>query len=359
MSETDTKLLVIGFDALDHEILRGRDHGDFRVFPLYSPLPATGPGWTSIYTGNDAAHHNVRDIWGFETSRRYARSDFAHGLLWRLHQLGRIAQFKKRRERYATPLTTQSKHIWRTLNETGHAVTLLNLPITCPIRPVDGVHVAGFPVVKRFKWFHPDAVAPRIPDDYTSMIDLIQWLQDPWLEGHGVWQKRIEAHDISEVKEKSRADAFRLLDLFLALPRAPFAMLQFSFVDRFGHVYGIQDDVATWCYDLVDELVARLRACYPSEAVMIVSDHGFQGPEHTDYGCLAVQGSLAERINPPDGYCPVVIDVAPTIAAFFGTHHPCDGNDLATVTTPNDRSHGKYAEEKAEIIERMRDLGYM
>ena len=45
------KLLVIGFDALDYQLLPLAGLS-LRASALFSPAMATGPGWTSIYTGD-------------------------------------------------------------------------------------------------------------------------------------------------------------------------------------------------------------------------------------------------------------------------------------------------------------------
>ena len=60
------KVMVIGFDGLDYELFKKRNSRDMLLLPLLAPIPATGPSWTSIYTGDSMARHNIRDVFGLE-----------------------------------------------------------------------------------------------------------------------------------------------------------------------------------------------------------------------------------------------------------------------------------------------------
>ena len=136
-------------------------------------------------------------------------------------------------------------------------------------------------------------------------------------------------------------------------------MVQFSFIDRLGHVFGIAGDVEEFCYALAASLAAKLVDTRRPDATLIVSDHGFQGPEHTDLGCLALAGAIREMVHLPDGYTPSVLDVAPTIATFFGLTHPCEGNDLIRGGPYVTRDGEADRRERAEITKRLRELGYL
>lgn len=358
MQSSPVKLLVIGFDGLDDELFDTRNTLDLDVLPLFSPVPATGPGWTSIYTGDDASTHNIRDVWGMERFRRYARNPILNDVIWYLHQLGRLTRGKNLRGRYDTRETTRSTYLWDTLNDADLSVRLLNLPITCPARPVQGVHVAGFPLIHE-DWYFPTEIGALIPDDYPAIIDLNQWLQDPQYDAHGVWKRRITKFPRRTIFEKSRRDALQLCDLFDSLPAGDFEMIQFSFCDRFGHVYGVRDETEDVAYALVLGLIERLIDASEPDAVLIVSDHGFQGDEHTDRGVLGLGGAMRDEIDLPDGYVPSVIDVAPTIADVVGTEHVCDGSALTCADELTERPDDPYQDEKMEMLQRMRDIGYM
>ena len=158
---------------------------------------------------------------------------------------------------------------------------------------------------------------------------------------------------------RCRDGCHRLIELFGQLPRADVEMIQFSFVDRMGHVFGVRGEVEQACYDLVDELIVALIESAQPDSTMIISDHGFQGDGHTDYGCLAVAGQLADAVTVAEGYTPSGLDVAPTLAGFCGASHACEGNDLTADRQYVTRDGAEEEQEKQKMMENLRDLGYL
>jgi len=358
-TDTGKNLLVIGFDGLDYELFKNYVRPPFDLLPLYAPVPVTGPSWTSLYTGDSVTTHNVRDVFGLEFRRRYARNDTLHLIRWHLHNLGRLLRGKATHKRFATYATTPSKYLWDTLNAGGVDVKLVNMPITCPVREIKGLHVGGFPLVRRGRWYWPDEIAHQIPDDYIDLVDITHWFQDPERDSHRVWRRAITATGFEANRQRVVDTANRLVDLFCELPPARLQMVQFSFIDRLGHVFGVRDEVERFGYELAGSLVGRLVAGVKPDATMIISDHGFMGDEHTDKGCLAVDATLRPMLQVAEGYTPSVLDIAPTIAAYFGLAHPCEGNDLTAGGNYTTRHDEQDEQEKAEITKRLRALGYM
>lgn len=359
MPESPDKLLVVGFDGLDHELFARHNALDLDVHPLYAPIPVTGPSWTSLYTGDSMTTHNVRDVYGLEFRRRYARNDVLHLLRWRLHNLGRVLRGKPAHKRYATYATTPSTHVWDTLGEAGVRVKIVNMPITCPVRPVHGVHVGGFPLIRRGRWYWPDEIGERIPDEYVDWVDITHWFQDPERDSHRQWRRELTKMGFDEGRRRAGEAADRLAGMFLSLPEARLEMVQFSFIDRFGHVFGVDGEVERWCYAKVGELLGRLIDAADPAGVLVISDHGFQGDGHTDYGVLAAGRAMRDRLRVPDDYTPSVLDVAPTIAAWFGATHDCEGNNLLAEGDYVTRDAEQDAAEKAEITKRLKNLGYL
>ena len=109
---------------------------------------------------------------------------------------------------------------------------------------------------------------------------------------------------------------------------------------------------------LVEDLITDLTDKCNPETVLIVSDHGFQGARHTDYGCLALGGSLRSAIRLPDDCCARVYDIAPTVASYFGIPFTCDGVDLLDRDASPGDAEIDEKDERDEILERLRDLGY-
>jgi hypothetical protein len=356
---SQAKVLVIGFDALDYELFSKRRPAGMTLHPLFAPIPVTGPSWTSIYTGDGMASHGVRHVFGMQFRRCYARNARLDLLLWRLHNLARIARAKPPRQKHLTYLTTESTYVWDTLGAAGVKVKTVNMPITSPAKEVNGIQVSGFPLLSGRRWFCPESVGPDLPGNYRELSDMLLWYSDPEFDSHRLWKERAGRAGSEEVEGRTRTTAHALADLFVALPRADVEMVQFSFVDRMGHVFGMSGETEEFCYDLVGRLVAKLAAEAPAESVMIVSDHGFQGSGHTDYGCLGLVGPLAEAVKVREGYTPSVLDVAPTLAGYLACRHECEGNDLTVEDDYVTRDTDAEKEEKQRMIKQLTDLGYM
>ena len=359
MQGSRSKLLVMGFDGLDYELFKQRGPAGLEVLPLYSPVPVTGPAWTSIYTGDSTTTHGVRNVYGLETRRRYARNELLHWVGWYGHQLFRLLRFKPLHRRYVTRARTQSKYIWDTLSAAGVRVKVVAMPITCPVRKVNGIHVGGFPVVTRKAWCYPAELSEKVPADYAKWCDIIHCFQDPELHSHRHWKRRLKAMGLEGPKKTLAENTEKLAAFFLSLPGADLEMIQFSFIDRLGHVFGMGGAPEEFCYDMVLRLIRNVGDAVRPEAMMVISDHGFQGDAHTDYGALGLGGTIRDLIHLPAGYTPTVLDVAPTIGGLFGVPHLCEGNDLTGVGPYVTRPREEDEREKADIMGRLRELGYL
>jgi len=350
-------LLVIGFDGLDYELLCRHGLPCARLLPLFSPVPVTGPAWTSIYTGDSVGAHKVRDCFGLPGFRRYARNEILHQLLWRARLLvGRLG-LREPLEETRTYATTSSTYIWDSLGRAGVTVKLVNLPAVLPVREVNGIHVAGWPLDKRRRWYYPDEIGPTIPEDYAEWSDIIQWYEKPVIDRGKIHREKLRKLGWEGARRKTEATSLELAKLFATLPPASFQMVQFSFIDRLGHVFGIQADAERFCYSLVNRIVELLLEQTSPDSFIVVSDHGFQKREHTDCGALAVGGTIAERLKVPSGYTVDVLDIAPTVAAFYGVGHPAEGNNLlGTEPVAGRKSHDEG--ERNRVIGRMREIGY-
>ncbi len=358
MDSKSPKLLVIGFDGLDYEIFSRRSNLGLKVHPLFAPVPVTGPSWTSIYTGDSVTTHKIRNVFGLKYRKRYSQNESLHTAIWFAKQIARFILRKKLHSRSATPADTPSKYIWQTLSNAGLGMKIVAMPITCPVKEVNGVWVGGFPVVKRQQWCWPPDIAEQVPDDYLELADIIQWFIDPECDSHRKWKRLFGQMSMDDLAEKTTRKAFKLADFFTSLGSADVEAVQFSFVDRIGHCFEISGEYEQFCYDLVEKLIKKLVDALQPESTMIVSDHGFSGPGHTDYGCFALSGAIADRVQLSPGYTPSVLDIAPTLAGYFGCKHPCEGNDLTAGGTYSTRSSESDEAEKAKIIENLKNLGY-
>ncbi len=352
------KLLIIGFDGLDYEIFSRRSKLGLTVHPLFAPVPVTGPSWTSIYTGDSVSTHQVRNVFGLKYRKRYSNIDSLQKAIWLGRQFFRFIRRRKMQSLSATPADTPSKYIWQSLSDAGVQMKIVAMPITCPVKEVNGVWVGGFPVVKRQRWYWPEDIAPQIPDDYYEQADIIQWFMDPESDSHRKWKRQFRQMSFEEITEKTTRNAIKLADFFSSLPCATVEAVQFSFVDRIGHGFGISGKYEQFCYELVVKIIQKLVDARKPESTMVISDHGFAGDDHTDYGCLALGGEIADRVGLSPGYTPSVLDIAPTLAGYFGCEHPCEGNDLTAGGSYSTRSSDSDEAEKAKIVENLKNLGY-
>src|SRR5947209_6438051 len=84
-----------------------------------SAVPAvTPPAWMSLTTGLKPAKHGVYDFWEFDTNSPTLKSRAV------THRKG-------------------GKAIWNILSEYGKRVIVMNVPLTYPPEPVNGVMVSG------------------------------------------------------------------------------------------------------------------------------------------------------------------------------------------------------------------------
>src|SRR5437868_15400238 len=84
--------------------------------------PLTPPAWTSLSTGLKPARHGVYDFWRYEEQSEKGKPPKAH------------AQSQRK----------GGKAIWNILSEYGKQVLVINVPVTYPPEPVNGIMVSGY-----------------------------------------------------------------------------------------------------------------------------------------------------------------------------------------------------------------------
>src|SRR5579883_633056 len=84
--------------------------------------PLTPPGWMSLSTGLKPARHGVYDFWTYEAQAEMGQPRSARVLT---HRKG-------------------GKAIWNILSEYGKQVLVVNVPMTYPPEPVNGIMVSGY-----------------------------------------------------------------------------------------------------------------------------------------------------------------------------------------------------------------------
>ncbi len=218
----------------------------------YPPLTPTA--WMSLATGLKPAGHGVYDFWTYVSPQRGSAPR-------------------------ATVVTRRKggKAIWNILSDFGKRVIVINVPLTYPPEPINGVMVSGymtpgpdsdFTYPKAFK----DTLKGAVPD---YKIDL-------------------EKEDIYSVEVSGRANRLidatlymteRRIDLTTHLLKGQpwdFCFVAFVGADRLQHplwedICANETRVTQYFYLLDHALGLILDQLGPDDCLFVVSDHGFQG----------------------------------------------------------------------------------
>lgn len=230
------RLLVIGFDGMDYFMAR-RTIRDYQ-FKNFKPIlkkqlvreTESGPSWACFYTGLNKQIHGITDGWGRNIEGSNTFKDIQAGVFWDIVQ------------------------------RAGYDVYTDNLPITA----------GGFP-------YTPD-----------KNKDIVNWVCKPLKKGMGHWRKMISDIGFDEVLSKVRGDSLNLIESE-RLKKADLSFVQFSFLDRIGHVFSFKErKIISKSYNLAYELIDRLFGQAAPQYLIAVSDHGFwesRAQDHFDATC--------------------------------------------------------------------------
>ncbi|MCC6168547.1 MAG: DUF2304 family protein [Caldilineaceae bacterium] len=268
------KVLVIGLDGATFDLIRPwaaaghlptlqrimaeGAHGSLRS----TVPPMTGPAWTSFATGVNPGRHRLYD-WIARDEGRYTFSP-------------------------VTALDCTAPTIYTLLSQAGRRVCALNIPMTYPPTPVNGVLVSGLPAPStRATITYPAGLYQEIVDavgEYILYPDPGQAYSDSGVDAF--LQKLYHTTDVR----------LRTLDYLRGREAWDFAMVVFNGTDTISHAlwkymdphhplhdphkalkYGnaIRD-----YYAYLDGKLAQIVDTLPDDTTLIVmSDHGF-GPFH-------------------------------------------------------------------------------
>lgn len=227
--------------------------------PLMSTIPpVTGPAWSSFFTGKHPGKHGNVDF-------------FTRGDNYTLRTI--------------SSRTIRGTTLWQTLSQAQKRICVIDVPVTYPPTPVNGIMITGM-------------MTPAVESEFTYPPELKQTILEKWphyaldvpwrdYEGIGI-EKLIE--DLTAVT-KQRAEL--VLDA-MKQEAWDFFMCVFVGMDRIQHCLWRFMDPQHPTYDaklanqylpmikdyyrLQDQVVGQILAIAPTNAnIMIMSDHGF-GP---------------------------------------------------------------------------------
>lgn len=230
------KLLVIGLDGMDYFIARRtiKNHHFKNFNPILKKQlvreAETGPSWASFYTGLNKEIHGVTDGWGRNLEGSNTFKDI------------------------------QDHTFWNIVRKAGYDVCVDNLPITPD----------GFPFTSDKK------------------KDIANWVYKPLEEGMLHWRKAIGNMDFDDILSKVKADCLKLIEEE-RIRNSDLSFLQFSFLDRIGHVFSFKEkEIIIKSYTLAYELIDRLFKQVSPQYLIVISDHGFwegRAEDHYDADC--------------------------------------------------------------------------
>lgn len=146
-----------------------------RIHSVYPTVSSVA--WSSFMTGKNPAKHG---IFGFVDRNPATMEVFI-----------------------PTSRAMQSRTLWEILSEAGKRVVVMNVPVTYPPRPVNGILIADFLAPKLEKAVYPPALAATL-QSWGYRIDT-----DPWL-GHDSKDKLLE--DVNLVFDRRVEAMFRLME---------------------------------------------------------------------------------------------------------------------------------------------------
>ncbi len=261
------RVLVIGLDGavpeiIDRLVAQGAMPNLARVYQtgthgiLKSTIPSISSlAWASFATGNHPGKHG---IFGFE-----GKEDGSY----------------KTRLMLSTDMKT--KPIWQMLSEAQRRVVFINVIMSYPPMPVNGILVSGFlapmETLHRGFTYPPELAEELVKVGYKVEPEvLIYQSRDKYVEEvFSVMEKRAEV--ALGLLEQEDWDCFMVV--FTSIDRLQHRFWQWMEPERFKvrpedvRRYG---DVIPRCYRRLDEIVGEfLRRVGEDVTVMLMSDHGF------------------------------------------------------------------------------------
>jgi predicted AlkP superfamily phosphohydrolase/phosphomutase len=240
------RTVVVGFDALDFRYLDEFESSlpnfsALRSDGVEAPLESTFPPWTasawpSMYTGTDPSHHGVFGF--FHHTTNYPSED---ELVSRNH--------------------VESPAIWNYLSALDEPAVALNVPVTHPAEPIEGVLVPGY-LAHESDGGYPSGVRDELSEAVGEQYRIYSASET----GDDGAEKRTDFLDLLEMRGRA---AEYLLDSY----DWRVAIVQFQKTDTAFHAFDDRDTFRR-IYERADEALGRVLDAAGDANVVVCSDHG-------------------------------------------------------------------------------------
>ncbi len=240
------KTVVLGFDALDWRYLERfasslPSFTALRERGVEAPLESTHPPWTgsawpSMYTGTDPSHHGVYGFFDYD-----GYPDDGH---------------------LVSRADVQRPALWNYLSDDGASSIVLNVPVTHPAEPIEGVLVPGYLAAEDDPG-HPEGIRDELSDELGETYTIYsrgEISDDPDEKFAGYL----------ELIEQRRGAAVALLENH----EWEFALLQVQKTDAVFHNFADERRFRA-IYEAADRLLGDVLQAVDEETnVVVCSDHG-------------------------------------------------------------------------------------
>ena len=246
MTSDGPRTVVLGFDALSFEYLDEfadelPNFGRLRSTGIDAPLrsthpPWTGSAWPSMYTGTDPSRHDAYGFFDYEDTY----PDEANII---------------------TRNDVQQPAIWNYLTSIDEPSIVLNVPVTHPAEPLNGVLVPGY-------------LASEDADGYPK--DIRGELSDALGEEYTIYSQAEMVSD-KERKLDGYADLVgmraRAAEYLLTNYEWRVAIIQVQKTDAVFHNFD-ERSAFRRIYRAADDLVGTVQQCAADANIVVCSDHG-------------------------------------------------------------------------------------
>jgi len=272
------KILLIGIDGIDPSILEHyRDelptfkrlvvNGTFGK--LHSTIPSvSGPAWTSMMSGKNPGKTGIIDFIGRDP-------------------------LSENKGRIFNSLSVKTLRIWNEVEKSGGKSVVIGVPITFPVKKIEGVMIGGFMTssLDSKRAFYPSSLKKKLKDkDYTFFIDISSF-------------EKQKDEELLDLLYKSAKNKFSIINDYLKKNDWNFFTFVISETDWIQHFFEYKPNSKNIgkiieFYKFIDKKLEKVIENNRDTNILITSDHGFgkQGKYHVYLNYwLKKEGLLKER----------------------------------------------------------------